>query len=85
MAQGLPTGVIEHEIVRRHDRTAACGVRPPVAERPAGGAQPVLLVGETLAAEEAANTAGYRFFTDVEAFKQHVRHEVFALEEPLPA
>lgn len=38
-----------------------------------------------LFAEKAANTAGYRFFTDVEAFKQHVRHEVLALEEPVPA
>ncbi|HEY0015553.1 MAG TPA: DUF262 domain-containing protein [Longimicrobium sp.] len=87
VAQGLPTGVIEHEIV---DATTGQPLAVFDLAWPnglqEGLSQPtVLLVGETLAAEEAANAAGYRFFTDVEAFKQHVRHEVLALEEPVPA
>lgn len=43
-------------------------------------------VGSLLAwTTKTANVAGYRFFTDLEAFKEHVRYEVLALAEPVPA
>jgi hypothetical protein len=40
-----------------------------------------LLIDETKATEEAANRAGYRFFTDVTAFRQYVLKEILASEE----
>ena len=47
-----------------------------------GLSQPVaLLIDEDAQAEEAANRAGYRFFTDAEAFRSYVRGEVLALEQ----
>jgi hypothetical protein len=45
-----------------------------------GLSQPVvLLLGETQATEEAANQAGYRFFTGVEEFRAYVQEEVLAV------
>lgn len=45
-----------------------------------GYSQPVaVLLNEETEVEEAANQAGYRFFTDVETFKRYVETEVLAL------
>ncbi len=46
-----------------------------------GYSQPVaLLIDEERETEEAANKAGYRFFTDIESFRSYVQHEILALE-----
>ncbi len=46
-----------------------------------GLSQPVaLLIDEGPETEEAANRAGYRFFTDVEEFRTYVSREILALE-----
>lgn len=45
-----------------------------------GYSQPVaLLIDEDKKTEEAANRAGYRFFTSVEVFREYVNHEILAL------
>ncbi len=45
-----------------------------------GYSQPVaLLIDEDKAIEEASNQAGYRFFINVEAFREYVMHEILAL------
>lgn len=47
-----------------------------------GLSEPVaVLLGEGPETRGAANVAGYRYFTDVTAFKHYVEHEVLALEE----
>ena len=40
-----------------------------------------LLVDEPEETEAAANRAGYRYFTDVEAFRSYVKREILAVEE----
>ena len=46
-----------------------------------GLSQPVaLLLDEGKETEEAANRAGYRYFTDVDAFRGYVLKEILALE-----
>ena len=51
-----------------------------------GKSQPVaLLIDEDKEVEEAANSAGYRYFTDIKAFKQYVQLEILAtVNEYLP-
>ena len=45
-----------------------------------GYSQPVaLLIDESQETEEAANHAGYRYFTDVDAFRTYVQQEILAL------
>ena len=45
-----------------------------------GYSQPVaLLIDESQETEEAANRAGYRYFTDVHAFRAYVQQEILAL------
>ena len=45
-----------------------------------GYSQPVaLLLGEGRETEEAANRAGYRYFTDVEIFHRYVQQEILAI------
>ena len=47
-----------------------------------GLSQPVaLLLDEPREVEVAANNAGYRFFTDTEAFKRYVLEDILAIEE----
>jgi hypothetical protein len=49
-----------------------------------GYSQPVaVLLDEPREVEEAANQAGYRFFTTVEEFKDYVRREILAEYEPV--
>lgn len=85
VGHGLPGGTFEHELADAHtgQPLAVFDLAWPNGLQE-GLSQPVvLLMGESLAAEEAANSAGYRFFTGVDAFKQHVRAEVLAQETPL--
>ena len=47
-----------------------------------GYSQPVaLLIDEGRETEEAANRAGYRYFTDVDAFRAYVQHEILVMQE----
>ena len=47
-----------------------------------GYSEPVaLLIDEGSETEEAANRAGYRYFTDADAFRTYVRREILALAE----
>jgi hypothetical protein len=46
-----------------------------------GYSQPMaLLIGEGQEMEEAANCAGYRYFTDVNAFRAYVQQEILAID-----
>ena len=40
-----------------------------------------LLLDEDRETEEAANRAGYRYFTDVDAFRAYVQQEILAMQE----
>ncbi len=52
----------------------------------AGLSQPVtILLNEESDVEEAANAAGFRFFTDVEAFKEYVEEDLMGDEEVVAA
>jgi hypothetical protein len=47
-----------------------------------GYSQPIaLLIDEGRGTEEAANRAGYRYFTDVDAFRAYVQHEILVMQE----
>jgi hypothetical protein len=47
-----------------------------------GYSQPIaLLIDEGRETEEAANRAGYRYFTDVDAFRAYVQHEILVMQE----
>ena len=51
-----------------------------------GLSQPVaLLIGEGPETEEAANQAGYRYFTNADDFRAYVRREVLAIEDAAAA
>lgn len=79
-AQGLPSGEIMYELTDAETGEVAAvldlawpnglqeGLSPPVA----------LLIGEDEATESAANRFGFRFYTDVQAFRAYVEREVLA-------
>jgi hypothetical protein len=81
--QGLPEGEFLYELA-----DAATGEPIAVFDLAwpdglqEGLSEPVaLLIDEPLATHDAANRAGYRFFTDVDSFRAYVRREVLASEE----
>lgn len=81
VAQSLPDGELMWELV--DDSGAARAILdlawPNGLQQ--GLSQPVaLLVGETQATEEAANRAGFRYFTDLKAFRDYVQEEILAFE-----
>jgi hypothetical protein len=48
----------------------------------AGLSEPVaLLIDEPAETHDAANRAGFRFFTDVDTFRAYVRQEILASDE----
>jgi hypothetical protein len=83
VSQGLPRGEYTYELL------------DPITSQPSaildlawprglqeGLSQPVaLLIDENLETEAAANSAGFRFFTDVEDFRDYVEREVLAVVE----
>jgi hypothetical protein len=83
--QGLPEGEVMFELVDG-DTGAAIALldlawSQGLQERLS---QPVaLLLDEDVALEKLVNQAGYRFFTDAEAFKQYVQKEVLKVEPEL--
>lgn len=83
VSQGLPEGELLFELVDEETGAVLAnldlawpeGLQPQLS-------QPVtLLLNEESATEEAANKAGYRFFTDFASFKRYVNREILA-EEP---
>lgn len=80
--QGLPEGEIMHELV---DPTtgasrAVLDLAWPEGLQPGYSPPVALLIDEPMETLDAANRAGYRFFTDAAAFRHYVQHEVLASE-----
>lgn len=76
----LPDGVMSYELTDDQGAPIATidlawpnglqeGLSPPVA----------VLIDEDELVEKACNTAGFRFFTNIEAFKHYVERDVLAL------
>ncbi|MBD2465970.1 DUF262 domain-containing protein [Oscillatoria sp. FACHB-1407] len=83
--QGLPEGELMYELVNP-DTGEAIAVLDLAWTNglQEGLSQPVaLLIDEDPALEQIVNQAGYRFFTDIDSFKQYVQREVLALEQEL--
>lgn len=80
--QGLPEGEMMHEVINQDtqepiailDLAWANGLQQGLSEPVA------LLIGESREVEEIANRAGFRYFTDVDSFKDYVLREILAYE-----
>lgn len=83
---GLPEGELLWELVDEDTNRplAALDLAWPEGLQP-GLSQPVaLLIDESHETEEAANAAGFRYFTSIDAFKEYVRREILAIEDNVP-
>ena len=81
--QGLPEGEFLYELTDRHsgDAVAVFDLAWPDGLQE-GLSEPVaLLIDEPPEIHDAANRAGFRFFTDVETFRAYVDQEILASEE----
>ena len=79
---GLPEGQTQLEIIDEATRAplAILGLAWPAGLQE-GYSQPVaLLLDESPEVEEAANRAGYLFFTDLASFRAYVERTILALE-----
>ncbi len=79
--QGLPAGEFMHELMGASpgDPLAVLDLAWPEGLQ-SGLSQPVaLLIDEGQETEEAANRAGYRYFTNPETFRSYVRSEILAI------
>jgi hypothetical protein len=84
--QGLPAGEYMYELTdpSTGDPVAFFDLAWPNGLQE-GYSQPVaLLIDEGIETEEAANRAGYRYFTDVTSFRTYVLREILAVEEEEP-
>jgi len=82
MQQGLPAGEALHELADAEtgEPRAVLDLAWPDGLQE-GLSRPVaLLIDEGQETEEAANRAGYLFFTDAESFRAYVRKEILAAE-----
>lgn len=82
IGQGLPGGEFEYEVVDvvTGEPLAVLDLAWPDGLQ-LGLSQPVvILLNESPEAEEAANRAGFRFFTDIGEFKRYVLQEILATE-----
>lgn len=80
--QGLPEGELMYELTdeETHEALAVFDLAWPEGLQP-GLSQPVaLLLNEPQETEEIANAAGFRYFLNVETFKNYVRREVLAYD-----
>lgn len=80
-AQGLPDGEIGYELLDEEtgELLALLDLAWPNGLQE-GLSQPVvLLIDEEEEVEEAANRAGFHFFTDINSFQEYVRKEILAL------
>jgi hypothetical protein len=81
--QGLPEGEFLYELTdpQSGDAVAVFDLAWPDGLQE-GLSEPVaLLIDEPADVHDAANSAGFRFFTDVETFRAYVRQEILASEE----
>ena len=81
--RGLPEGELLHEIADpvSGEPLAILDLAWPEGMQPRLSEPVALLIDETLATHDAANRAGFRFFTDVESLKVYVESEVLALDQ----
>jgi len=80
MQRGLPAGELSYELIDEEtgEVTAILDLAWPDGLQE-GLSQPVaVLIDEGVEVEEAANQAGYRFFSAINAFRRYVREEVVA-------
>lgn len=81
-SQGLPEGDYEYELTDAEtgEQVAILDLAWPNGMQE-GLSEPVaVLIGEGPATLNAANSAGYRYFTDVATFQHYVEHEVLAVQ-----
>jgi len=81
MDQGLPRGILAYELADpiTGEVIAILDLAWPDGLQP-GLSRPVaMLIGEGPATFEAANRAGFRYFTSVAEFKSHVKAEILAV------
>lgn len=77
--QGLPQGALIHEVAGEDGTVLALFDLAWPDGLQAGLSQPVaLLLGEEIEVEEIANQLGYRYFTDVDTFREYVKREILA-------
>ncbi|MGB3312331.1 MAG: DUF262 domain-containing protein [Nodosilinea sp.] len=80
--QGLPSGELAYSLNSQTGEVLAIVDLAWSNGLQEGYSQPVaLLLDEGEDTEQAANNAGFRFFTDIEQFKVYVCREILALEE----
>lgn len=82
--QGLPEGEMSYELVDEESSEifAVLDLAWPNGLQEGLSQPAALLVDEGPDVEEAANQAGFRFFTTVKGFKEYVREEILALTDP---
>lgn len=83
VAQGLPAGEVSYELADPNTGgfVATLNLAWPNGVQE-GYSQPVaLLIDEDRETEKVVSQAGYRYFTDMAAFKAYVEREVLALDE----
>lgn len=79
IAQGLPEGEFLFEVVGEANQLLArIDLAWPNGLQEGYSSPVALLIDEDKETEEAVNKAGYRFFTNIEDFKQYVRTEIKA-------
>lgn len=83
--QGLPAGELMYELADKETGEAIAVLDLAWSNGLQEGlSQPVaLLIDEDSEIEKIANQYGYRFFTDVETFKQYVSREILVIENEL--
>jgi len=82
VAQGLPAGDFSYELVNEStgDPIAIFDLAWPDGLQERLSDPVALLIDEGEETEQAANQARYRFFTDVESFRDYVKRDILALE-----
>lgn len=82
--QGLPSGELAYSLNSQTGEVLAILDLAWPNGLQEGYSQPVaLLLDEGEDTEQAANNAGFRFFTDIEQFKVYVRREILAIDEEM--
>jgi hypothetical protein len=78
--RGLPEPEVEYELVNDEtgEALAVFDMAWPEGLQPGYSQPAAILLNEPREVEEAANRAGYRFFTTVEEFKEHVEKAILA-------
>ncbi len=82
VAQGLPRGELAYQVVDpvSGDLLAVFDLAWPDGLQEGYSQAVTLLLDEPTETEEVANQTRFRYFTDVESFREYVRREILALE-----